>query len=378
MSMTEDEVNEAVELCEKMKGRIPKYPLIHSFENVVNADDALMHPKENLSGKSYCEFICELFAKIRTNVDNFRKKVALHLRLISMQTTYAEYAALTQNILDSCDAIQNVLLECFQNSDKETGYDILKSFLELHLSDIVSFETLPQTPKDDAVKYLYKLADKRKSLKKKGYLFHPPFDVNKNNHLNYRYSGEDFPSLYLGCSLDVCLAEMNSTNKNDFYASQFKLNDEESLTVLNFGYRWKEIYSFCHADVKEKDKINFLKGWLTLYPLMLACSIVKISETKDEYVLPQLLMRYIKESTSLDGIRYYSTKKCYVNSWTKKSLNFAFPAKGNKASGYDDDLVRKFKLTDPIDLLESESLDAAKETLSTKTFEHMLSDEDTK
>ena len=118
----------------------------------------------------------------------------------------------------------------------------------------------------------------------------------------------------------------------------------------------------------DKKKLDFFKGWFSLYPLMLASSIVRKSETKDEYVLPQFLMRYIKESTDLDGIRYYSTKRCYIDAWTKKSLNFAFPAKNDKKEGYDDFLTKKFELTEPIDLADYADLNEAKDALNGQTY----------
>ena len=350
MCVFQNDVNETVSLCAKMANSVHKYPLMKTLESILNNGDALKHPRENKSGKPYYDFICLSFEQIRLNITNFRERVKQTLLITPMATKYVEYEQFTQYMLDSCNSIQDVLNEIFVTGNEEQGYLKLKAFLDSHKSDVDVLNSFPQMPGDDSIKYLYRFASKSWSQKDRKSLFHPPFEVNKNCHLNYRYSGEEFPSLYLGCSLEVCLAEMNSTNKDDFYAAQFRLRNEETVRVLNLGYRWEEMSPFCYSDASDKPKLDFFKSWFSLFPLMLASSIVKKSETKDEYVLPQFLMRYIKESTNLDGIRYYSTKRCYIDAWTKKSLNFAFPAKIDKKEGYDDILAKKFELTEPVDL----------------------------
>jgi hypothetical protein len=366
--MSQKDVNEAANLCAKMANSVHKYPLMKTFESILNNGDALKHPRENKSGKPYYDFICLSFDQIRLNIATFRERVNQHLSITPMPTTYKEYEQFTQYMLDSCDSIQDVLKEIFVLGNKDQGYAKLKSFLDNHKSDVDVLNSFPQMPGDDSIKYLYRFANKTWSKKDRKSLFHPPFEANKSNHLNYRYSGEEFPSLYLGCSLDVCFAEVNAENKDDFFAAQFRLCDGETLSVLNLGYRWEEMSVFCFSDVNDKKKLDFFKGWFSLYPLMLASSIVKKSETKDEYIVPQFLMRYIKESTDLDGIRYYSTKRCYIDAWTKKSLNFAFPAKSDKKEGYDDFLTKKFELTEPVDLACYADLNEAKIALSNQTY----------
>ena len=368
MCMSQKDINEAANLCAKMASSVHKYPLMKTLESILNNGDALKHPRENKSGKPYYDFICLSFDQIRSNIATFRERVNQHLSITPMPTTYKEYEQFTQHMLNSCDSIQDVLNEIFVQGNKAQGYAKLKSFLDNHKSDVDVLNSFPQMPGDDSIKYLYRFASKSWSQKDRKSLFHPPFEVNKNCRLNYRYSGEEFPSLYLGCSLEVCLAEMNSTNKDDFYAAQFRLRNGKTVRVLNLGYRWEEMSPFCYSDAGDKQKLDFFKGWFSLYPLMLASSIVKKSKTKDEYIVPQFLMRYIKESTDLDGIRYYSTKRCYIDAWTKKSLNFAFPAKSDKKEGYDDFLTKKFELAEPIDLADYADLNEAKDALNGQTY----------
>lgn len=372
MCISDNDVNEAAKLCSKMAGCVAKYPLMKTFEETLKANNVLQHPVQNTTGTSYYEFVSLSFGQIKRNVENFRKKVKQQLSLTPVPTQYSEYERITQCLINSCDTVQKVLEDCFKKKDKESGYTKLKSFLDSHKADMEALYSLPQDSMEDSVKYLYRMAAKSWSKKDRKSLFHPPFDVNKDQRLNYRYSGADFPSLYLGCSLELCLAEVCSTNKDGFYGAQFRLRKSETLKVLNLTYRWNEMSMFFSADANDSPKQAFFKGWLTLYPIMLASSVVKISSTKDEYILPQLLMRYVRESTDLDGIRYYSTKRHYVNNWTKKSLNFAFPAKGNKESGYDDGLIRKFELTEPIDLADYSDLNQASLGLESKNYESVM------
>lgn len=365
MCISQNDVNEAA----NPSGIVYKYPLMKQLEFMLNNGSALNHPRENISGGSYHEFIVQSFNQIRSNITNFRKRVKQILSITPMPTKYVEYESFTQYMLDSCDSIQDVLNEIFVLGKRDQGYVKLKVFLDNHKSDVEALNSLPQMPGDAPIEYLYRFASKNWSERNRKSLFHPPFEVNKSSHLNYRYSGKEFPSLYLGCSLEVCLAEMNSKNKDDFYAAQFRLCHGETVRVLNLGYRWEEMSPFCLSDASDKQKLDFFKGWFSLFPLMLASSIVKQSKTKDEYVLPQFLMRYIKESTDLDGIRYYSTKRCYIDAWTRNSLNFAFPAKADKKKGYDDFLTKKFELTEPVDLADYADLNQAKIALGNQTYE---------
>ena len=303
---------------------------------------------------------------IKKNVSVFRARVQQNLQLSPAKTSFQDYVRLTQFLLDSCSSVQNILDDYFVKKDKKLCFSDLQSFLDQHIGDIQAWSSVSLFRKSKPLEKMYRLAKKGPIGRNRKSLFHPPFDVTKKFNLDYRYSNKDFPSLYLGCSLELCLHEVNSTNKNLYYASQFKIHKREAIKVLNFGYRWNEIKLFANADLNDSKKQKMLEAWFTLFPLMLACSIVRISSGKDEYVLPQLLMEYLRYSTILDGIRYYSTKKIYVNAWTKNSINFAFPAKGVKKKGFDNHLVKKFRLTKPIDLSFVKSLADAELILSKK------------
>jgi hypothetical protein len=317
-------------------------------------------------------------------LDSFKdisNNVCKFLQIIQIQCTpskYKEYNDVTQKLLNSCVAIEDILTECFINGNQIKGYQKLKSFLDSNFSAIQYLYAKPQDHKSLVLDNLYRLANKGWCNGLREDLFHPPFekaeDIAKKNKVHgtkiliNRYSNTDFLCLYLGTSLDLCLKELNSTNKDVFFAAKFKLCRNQTLKVLNFGYRWNEALFFCHSDSKNQTKIDFFEGWLTLFPLMLACSIVRTSANYDEYVLPQLLMKYIIESTELDGIRYFSTKKDYFNIWDKNSLNFAFPAKNKKESGFDEVLAKKFKLTKPVDLAKYKTLKAAEKYLDKSIY----------
>ena len=90
---------------------------------------------------------------------------------------------------------------------------------------------------------LYRFHPSKKPLKERKDLFHVPF---QNRHLisTNRYSIVGIPCLYLAGSTYLCWEEMGRTPLDDVYASRFQINKEETLQVLNLGYRHAYFASF--------------------------------------------------------------------------------------------------------------------------------------
>jgi hypothetical protein len=175
-------------------------------------------------------------------------------------------------------------------------------------------------------------------------MFHISFS---NRHLvkTQRYSVEGLPCLYLGTSLYICWQELGCPDLDKLYISSFRATSEaKGLGILNLAYTLDSL--------KEK-KIIFLfdddnygsedtqVAYLTLWPLVIACSYVK--KVKDasfnpEYIIPNLLMQKINsdESMNISGLAYYSTKSEKTSS-DAFGVNIVLPPKAtyNDMTSYD-------------------------------------------
>jgi len=201
--------------------------------------------------------------------------------------------------------------------------------------------------------HLYRIRygeDFNKNYEKK-HLFHIPFEERFKVETR-RYSISGVPCLYLGGSIYICWEEMNRPEFSRMYISRFKI--KKNLNVLDFGYRPKWINqnnkNICFGNYNISD--NYVKSFIMLWPLIASCSI-KVRYPKEkfkpEYIIPQLLLQWVRSEKDIDGIKYFSTKYREGNyELTEFLSNYAFPAKTLKSSGYCDYLSDKFEISNPI------------------------------
>jgi hypothetical protein len=94
--------------------------------------------------------------------------------------------------------------------------------------------------------------------------------------------------------------------------------------------------------------------YLTLWPLIYATSVkVKFTDSsfKPEYVIPQLLMQYIKDSSAhggikIHGIKYSSTHYDLYNG-ADLMYNIAIPIHGSSSEQFCNFLTKKFRFNEP-------------------------------
>jgi hypothetical protein len=167
--------------------------------------------------------------------------------------------------------------------------------------------------------------------------FHIPFNL-RGKVKTQRFSIPGFPSLYLGNSLYVCWEELKRPNINDFQAVRIK--STTTLNVIDL--------SPTPAHSTPRMLYRFLMTW----PLVLASSVTVRNHDdafKPEYIIPQLLLQWVRETQQVDGIAYQTTNIDYSKSLSKGNFtNFVFPVKENKTRGLCDVLKNKFEITNAI------------------------------
>ena len=166
--------------------------------------------------------------------------------------------------------------------------------------------------------------------------FHIPFDL-RGKIKTQRFSIPGFPSLYLGTSSYVCWEELNRPNLNDFQI--VRLKNTELLKVIDLAPPRG-------INVSPYEYYKYLMIW----PIVFACSVrVRNYEDffKPEYIIPQLLLQWVRKDDRIDGISYQTTHINFKESLSKgEFLNVVFPVKENKTRGLCSILESKFLMTE--------------------------------
>lgn len=187
-------------------------------------------------------------------------------------------------------------------------------------------------------------------------MFHIPFE---KRHLvaTQRYSIPGLPALYLGGSTWCCWEEMNRPNFSDIHVCEFRMKPDARLRILDFGYRPTHIALIAKGINQQSDQQlkNFVSAYAICWPLIAACSLIAEDKKNGpchfvhEYIIPQLLLQWIRANQDWDGIRYFSTRIGQSTERPGASTNFVFPAQSTgNLSGHCDVLKAKFQMTPPL------------------------------
>lgn len=192
---------------------------------------------------------------------------------------------------------------------------------------------------------------------KRGELFHIPFE-KRHEVPPYRYSIPGLPCLYLAGSLYTCWEEMQRPPFHELQVAALWLKDAASILHLNG--RPSEFLNWVEGnDVIEPRnpslKQDWLRGWvarcLVLWPLIASSSIVvknRDAHFKPEYLVPQMLLQWVRRGGEYDGICYSSTHiRAISREYPLAICNYAFPAKHSQVNGHCNDLCNLFKMTRP-------------------------------
>ena len=182
--------------------------------------------------------------------------------------------------------------------------------------------------------------------------FHIPYDM-RGKVKTQRFSIPGFPSLYLGTTVYVCWEELNRPNLNDFQA--VRLKSTQNIKVVDLSPPKGE-------NMTPYDYYKFLMTW----PLVFLSSVSVRSYGdyfKPEYIIPQLLLQWVRENEEIDGLAYQTTHIDFSSTLSQgEFLNVVLPVKENKIRGLCSSLKQKFVMT------ESTSIQLNQSATSGATF----------
>lgn len=209
----------------------------------------------------------------------------------------------------------------------------------------------------------------KKRVDKNG-MFHIPYSLR---HIisTQRFSVPGYPSLYLAEHVYGCWEELGRPNLNNCLVSRFQ--NQSAFKVVDISIPDESIWS-------SGKSMSELKNMIILFPLIIACTFktrTPKAAFKPEYIIPQLLLQYVKETAYVEnkkkesdkrviyGIKYTSVN-ISLNSEMNNSdsltaehfLNYVIPVidiKNERCSR----LCSTFKLTEPVceeyELMEPEN-----------------------
>ncbi|MFH0991816.1 MAG: hypothetical protein V1799_17550 [bacterium] len=250
-----------------------------------------------------------------------------------------------------CKDIQEVLQLQFSGFPSK-AFEKLKSTLvsvDSHVKALLSSPDISNT-----ISHLYRMRVAGSNPLSRNQIFHIPFELR---HLvnTQRYSIPGLPCLYFGGSTYVCWEELDRPALHTVHIARFKPVDSVTVRVLDFGYRPAEIAGYLDHEqantTSDNVKSRFIIAQGLCWPLLAACSIrVKFREApfKPEYVVPQLILQWVTESTDCDGVRFFSTRIQHYVGFPMPVCNFAFPSRTAAATGFCTNLTSKFELSEPL------------------------------
>ncbi|MEW4453065.1 hypothetical protein AB1L30_10345 [Bremerella sp. JC817] len=199
------------------------------------------------------------------------------------------------------------------------------------------------------LKYAYRIQESDADSLDRGRLFHIPFQM-RDKVKTQRYSIPGLPSLYLGGSFFVCWAEYGRPELKDIHLS--RLEAVGKLRLINFGYHPRRMAGLAATILGTGNDAAapFVVAQTIAWPLLAACSIQVPDRTvafKAEYIVPQIVLQWVRVQEEFDGIRYFSTHVDEILKDPVGQVNYVFPVQEPKETGYCDVLRSKFRLSEP-------------------------------
>ena len=174
-------------------------------------------------------------------------------------------------------------------------------------------------------------------------LFHIPKHLRRKIS-QARYSIQGIPCLYLTVSNNTSSIPWYEVGcPLEFYTCKFNIGTENfnSLKIIDFTKNMLWEYK------SKQPSLDIIHNDIITLPLRVSCSIVneeKSNHFKEEYIIPQMLMTWVRKSKSFIGIAYHP---CTIvagetNNWC--AINIAFSVKSFGDNGLDENLYKFFKI----------------------------------
>lgn len=197
------------------------------------------------------------------------------------------------------------------------------------------FDTTIMTDRTSKINSYYRIRTGEKVFSSRKDLFHIPLSA-RDKIKSYRYSIAGFPCLYLSTDIELCWFECGMPKHFSYSYYTFD-NSADGKKLIDFA---EDAFSIVNClDILsyeiEKDEavkrtvIETVQKYIITLPLKAACSFSvknKDSAFIEEYILPQMLLLWMKEKTDYAGI-LYRTRSAIENAHDWNCINLVMPAR---------------------------------------------------
>jgi len=262
------------------------------------------------------------------------------------KTLSSKYSDLFENLIR--------VIESHLKGDYATSYETIDKILKISYKDLINIDDSSGLS-GLGTRQLYRARVRRGNNNINIFkdMFHIPFEA-KEKIMSYRFSAQGHPCLYLCDNSFTCWKELSEPDIDKFYVSEFVYN-RNSLKLFDFTWDSIDYSNNLNRQLVTKEKpidivnSNLIK-YILLWPIMFFCSIKVKDYNKNlmpEYIVPQLLLKWITKNEFADGVKYLSTKVNEIKESSQK-VNYAIPAKIIADTGYCKHLSNIFTITDPV------------------------------
>lgn len=195
---------------------------------------------------------------------------------------------------------------------------------------------------------LYRARKRKEYDFEKKDFFHIPFE-KRILVSSQRYSFPGLPCIYAGSSENVCITEIGGSS-NSLGIAKLRITSDSPLYLLDLTMLFDRPLTSLPEDLRHK--------FCELFPLVFLCSTSIIDDShndtqkskkdpsfRPDYIIPQLLLEYIIDRTTLRektvvGIQYYSVQENFILDWINNDFsalnnnkNIVFPVRSFQESG---------------------------------------------
>ncbi len=228
-------------------------------------------------------------------------------------------------------------IDIYHEGKPAKAYERLQSTMNNELKDFTQILKLREYPAGESF-FRMRIYKGNTPLSSKQ-MFHIPFEL-RGLVATQRFSIPGFPCLYLGRTLYGCWEEMKRPEISEFQAARLK-----SLAPIRF----LDLTTPSSFDNPlSQDIYHYFMTW----PLIACCS-VKVKDYnhpfRSEYIIPQLLLQWIRDEQRVDGIKFDSTHINTHETGSKGDFsNLVLPVKKNEEKGLCPTLCDMFEISNSL------------------------------
>ncbi len=291
-------------------------------------------PANNISGKPFISFFEDTMREYLSDLKKSSDLLnGIHAQLLDYSDLYDAVEHLVKKITEAIKL----------NLSNKIGYDdFVKTMNDTPILKS-NFGSSSFAIKRSDVLYRSKFFETT-DLKNQDYFFHTPFHLN-DKVKSTRFSSSGIPSLYLSNSVVLGYLETKADSLNKFQSVKFQTKLSETFLDLDFT---RPDTSLKINDINKFEEQLQTKA--LLFPLLFACYTLNNSSDSaapQEYIVPQMLTKWISESNKLyAGIRYPTTKINSKNlNYEGKFYNFILPVIQYENEGFCPILKNKLNIS---------------------------------